>query len=645
LVLNAAGVLWHFGAVFALGGTLFLRRSGPVPSSLLAWRGQLRWALAAVCFVAWCAGVVVLLTQSTRIAGHRLALGSSEWSLLLTHTRFGQVWITQQILASCLMATTTFLACRRLDAGLASICLAALFLAAGIYAGHGGATPPIAFNFPLHVMHTLAAAGWLGGLPLWTWLVWRADLSDPSRQYIGKAIQRFSTYATWMIATLLLSGTLIAWQQFERWPAFFGTHAGSLLMIKLGLLGVALSMAWQLRRAYLDKLAAPHDINVRRAALRLIACEMSAAFGVFMVALALARMEPGAHQTMTWWLPFRMAPSAAWVEPTARWQTVAGVGLVLCGLLAFGWHRRWFALVSVFAGVGVISYSLAIPAFPDTYRRSTVAYTALSISRGAALFSAHCAGCHGSGARGGDERMSTTGAVAADLSQHTALHTAGDMFWWLTHGTPSGNMPGFASTLKTTQRWDLINFLRAFADGHSGRILGPRIMPNQPWLGAPNFQFETASVNAELKDFREHQPVLLILASLPDSTMRLRDLNAQAPRLRAAGLMPLVVVRNGTCIEADLGSANLACVTVGGEAIVEAYQQLARTLNDPGSRDALAPTVAHAEFLIDRFGYLRARWIPTADGEGWQAQTTLLALVNALATEPRILDSPDEHVH
>ena len=68
-------------------------------------------------------------------------------------------------------------------------------------------------------------------------------------------------------------------------------------------------------------------------------------------------------------------------------------------------------------------------------------------------------------------------------------------------------------------------------------------MPNQPWLGAPNFGYETARGDSgELKDYRDRQPVLLVLASLPESAARLRDLATQAADLLAQDLVILVVL-------------------------------------------------------------------------------------------------------
>jgi putative copper resistance protein D len=68
-----------------------------------------------------------------------------------------------------------------------------------------------------------------------------------------------------------------------------------------------------------------------------------------------------------------------------------------------------------------------------------------------------------------------------------------------------------------------------------------------------------------------------------------------------------------------------------------------RTLRDADPRDA-HPLPAHLELLVDRFGYLRARWLPGED-ERWREPAFLREQVRRLATEPKLREPPDEHAH
>ena len=57
------------------------------------------------------------------------------------------------------------------------------------------------------------------------------------------------------------------------------------------------------------------------------------------------------------------------------------------------------------------------------------------------------------------------------LPGHVAHHRPGETYWWLTHGIAGTPMPGFADRLTQTQRWQLVNFLRARADAEEARKL------------------------------------------------------------------------------------------------------------------------------------------------------------------------------
>src|SRR5208283_1226134 len=77
----------------------------------------------------------------------------------------------------------------------------------------------------------------------------------------------------------------------------------------------------------------------------------------------------------------------------------------------------------------------------------------------------------------------------ADLSApHTALHTPGDLYWWISHGILASGMPPFGEVLTKDNRWDIINFLGAFAVGYQARVIEPKIQPGQYWQGPPDFQ-------------------------------------------------------------------------------------------------------------------------------------------------------------
>jgi hypothetical protein len=60
------------------------------------------------------------------------------------------------------------------------------------------------------------------------------------------------------------------------------------------------------------------------------------------------------------------------------------------------------------------------------------------------------------------------------------------------------------------------------------------------------------------------------------------------------------------------------------------------------------PPVSHMELLVDRQGYLRARWIPAQldeNREGWGDLNALLAEIDRLAREVPVAPVAAEHVH
>jgi putative copper resistance protein D len=84
----------------------------------------------------------------------------------------------------------------------------------------------------------------------------------------------------------------------------------------------------------------------------------------------------------------------------------------------------------------------------------------------------------------------------------------------------------------------------------------------------------------------------------------------------------------------------LPIVTEGSQEILDTYTILARSFAEQKESD----TTPHVEFLIDKQGYIRARWLP-AESEAWRKIATLLAQVELLRKEKPRAPAPDEHVH
>ena len=85
----------------------------------------------------------------------------------------------------------------------------------------------------------------------------------------------------------------------------------------------------------------------------------------------------------------------------------------------------------------------------------------------------------------------------------------------------------------------------------------------------------------------------------------------------------------------------------GAEDAAATYRLFGR---DPSmeSRPSDPPALVHMEMLVDRQGYLRARWLPPGSPDaagGWSDLTALLGEVERLAREPASAPALGEHIH
>jgi copper resistance protein D len=186
--------------------------------------------------------------------------------------------------------------------------------------------------------------------------------------------------------------------------------------------------------------------------------------------------------------------------------------------------------------------------------------------------------------------------------------------------------------------------------GYQARLMSPRVVPNQPQpaMGPPNFSY-TASDGSSgtLKDFRGQKNVLLVLFSWPQSRERLEALRLRYPALAAANTAVLAVPEEELDpqeLAAILKDMPFPVITQGAPEIVQSYTLFRRTLNQPDLLGA-GTLPSHMAFLVDRYGYLRARWIPEADGPGWSEAEMLMQQVAQLNREKEILPPPGDHVH
>jgi putative copper resistance protein D len=317
------------------------------------------------------------------------------------------------------------------------------------------------------------------------------------------------------------------------------------------------------------------------------------------------------------------------------------------------WAAPWrIAVPALLGSMGLVGvfYPIAVQSYPETYRKTPVPFDAISIANGADLFTANCIPCHGPQAKGNGVLAKTLPKQPVDLltEPHTAMHTAGDFFHWLTYGRFNGIMPAFGEKFSEEERWDLLNFLHANSRGYQSRIITPRILPEQPFMATPNFSYTAHDGSSgTLKDFRGKHDLLLVLFSWPESRVRLNQLRAASTTITEKNTAILAVPMTDLPpdeLTAAVRDLPFPVVTQGAREIANSYALFRRTLSIPdlfgeGTRQT------HMEFLIDRFGYLRARWIPNGDGPGWTDMALLAQQISQLNQEREILPPPGDHVH
>ena len=615
---------------------------------MLAWSRA--WALVALV-----SGLAQLSLQTALFEGRATALlEAPALARVLFETQVGRVWLVRH---SVLVLLSAFLlvdlrVARRADWRAArgeAVLLGAVALVPIAASGHAAAVEPgTAVAIAVDGVHLLAAGVWAGELLPLALLLRAAgrDEGADTRPYAVLAARRFSRCALAAIVALALSGTANAASQVGSVAGLVGTPYGRLLLLKLGLLVPLLGLAGVNRAVHLPRLSDDGPTVGRPAMRRLaqfIVGEGVLALGIMGAVAAMGATPPALHDAPAWPFSFRLTTTALEGAPEAATRALVGGQVAVLGvvglLAATALRGRRLplaggALVLLGAGAALAFPPLAIDAYPTTYLRPSVPYQATAIAEGAALYRANCAVCHGTTGAGDGPGGRGLPRRPADLrAPHTAQHTAGDLFWWITHGIPRSGMPPFGGSLAEAPRWDVVNFLRALSSGYAARTMGSVAEPDRPWLVAPDFTFAVGPTPARaLKDYRARRIVLLVLYTLPGSRPRMAQLAQRYDTLVTLGTEVIAVPTDAASDAVRRLGAEprvfFPVVTEGAGEIVAAYRLFA--------------TAPHAELLVDRQGYVRA--ITRGSGEAAEPNA-LLAQIAQLNEEQTQAPAPEEHVH
>jgi putative copper export protein/mono/diheme cytochrome c family protein/peroxiredoxin len=653
------GGLWVNLAQCALltGAFFLLLLAGrPATDFMRQWERRVLFLARWLVVVALASGVLVLAIQTGTFEDRPEAALEPRaiWHAMLG-TRSGFIWMVRHglltVLAAFLFLDGDVTARQNWVAARGeAFLLAALALVLVGSSSHLAASSESLWPRAIDMVHLLGAGVWVGGLPPLALLLYGASQNGAAPDlYAVRTMQRFSRVALITVLILAGSGIASAWLLVGGVAGLVGTTHGRFLLAKIVVLAAALLLA-AASRAMVPTLSSPTAAKssaTARCMASLVAIEAGLALIVLAFATAMTVSTPALHDDPVWPWPVRIS-LAVWPEVPALQRlahlpiefVLVGSGLTILAIIFLVYHRRLplfgtvFALVAGGAAFGL--QPLMTEAYPTSFVRSPLPYSAGSIAEGMAVYQAHCASCHRAPT---PLRAGGWGSAVNLLASEAKSRSVGDLFWLITHGRPERGMPEFGSRLQEAQRWHVINFLRALemtglcASGPSR--IGAVVKPNYAWLLAPDFTIAVGPLTpTSLRDYRGKRMVLLVLYSLPGSRTRMTELARQYGTLSVLGVEVVAVPpRSSPEAIAELGQSPpvlFPVVTDGNEDVAAAYR-------------LFASGAEHAELLIDRQGYIRAIW--RGDETGMPEADAVQAQVEKLNEEKSPPLLPDDHIH
>ncbi|MCC8973203.1 CopD family protein [Bradyrhizobium brasilense] len=611
---------------------------------LALWREGLesgtRSRFTTIASIAASAGLVLgLLYLTVRIGAVLgkpvLAVSSSDVLFIILGTRFGRAQVAA--LGFVLVGVASLRLLHK--PGLAAS-FSALSLLVGLSSSHSAAGGTIA-DLAINMIHVAAAALWFGGLSTLVVAMARQAAERPESK--SRLLSGFSTVALPLMLLVVATGVALAIENVGTWPGLVATEYGWLLTGKLACIGPVLICAAFIRQRLLPLLKTGGATQPLAMVLKI---ELAFAFLVTLLAGCLSQAIPSRHVEIVWPLSFRLDPAVAWATvPGSNVLAIGGCIALLIGSIAafeLGRMGRWrWATIAAVAGPGVAGAvalpGLSVPAYPSTYSKVPVPYDAEAIARGQDVFAAHCVACHGLRGRGDGPLAKDLKPPPADLTApHTRDHTMGDMYWWVSHGFPSSAMPGFAESLSDLDRWRVVEYVMALSLGHEARVLGPEISAGQPWLHAIDFPTcRGVGPRETLKDRSDGRSKLVLVFRDGIRTQRLDQLTQHARAIEQAGGMIVAVMPFHSEEFPSPGESGNPCIVFDMDhRIAAAWNLYRRTMANPGFDDNDSPP-AIIEFLIDRFGFVRARW-RSDETEGLASPSQLVDAITQLQAEPEI---------
>lgn len=633
------------------------------------------WMMRLEKIFPWLAGTIVagligiLATTTSDATGDVTnAWNPVVWMEVVQQTQIGHIWAARMLFAVLMFYAVVKMQSSSRTRGHYALwaVLAALPLIAGTLMSHSSADEMSFTAIAPYAIHILLAGIWFGALPAFLLILLnlRKEMGFTALQTAVGYLKKFSAIALPVMLLLMITGVIVTDRLVdEKYYALVASAYGWLLNFKLTILAIILVIAYQARNRWLPLLERSENEQSRDSTVHLtqwVRIEFVLALLLVLFATVLANTLPAKHAMVeNWPYPFRFSIDATWDQPDVQDKVWSGIVLfvIALGTIWLGIRLHWSRVVKILVpGVlGISSMALALPplaveAFPETYKKPTVPIDAISIVAGAHLYAENCVNCHGPQGKGTKPVADPDLRDLTDLltQEHTAKYTVGNVFHQLSSGIPGTEMPGYADKLSEEERWDLINFLHAMSRGFDARLLGSMIVPETPAIASPVFNYSASDGSSgNLKDFRLQKNVLMVLFAWPQAKDRFFQLAASYDRIRdlnteilAVPIHPLTDAQLQQITEI----APFPIVTEGWQEIKDTYwwYRRVRVVPDLSGRGMFPQ---HMEFVTDRFGYLRARWVAQFEGFGWQNVGALTLQLTQLNQEGEIMPPPGEHAH
>lgn len=86
-----------------------------------------------------------------------------------------------------------------------------------------------------------------------------------------------------------------------------------------------------------------------------------------------------------------------------------------------------------------------------------------NLKAGLQIYNDHCVQCHGDKGDGKGQKAAQLSVAPGDFTDAKKMHgvTDGELYWQITKGR--NPMPGYQDKLTPTQRWQAVDYIRAFA--------------------------------------------------------------------------------------------------------------------------------------------------------------------------------------